>query len=174
MLAHVVACLISDIIALYHDFVLRIHMSTIVHHCINKNECISLSRVRLETNLQTQLLPLFHLISVAISLESTEHCINSNDYNHDKISTLDQTSIELGREPTTQFSQSLWRIRKFLELLSILEAQKRMQFIICTNQLTVGYSGNIVCISVYLAISCMHYNLLSMCNRFGQIWSRSR
>lgn len=65
----------------------------------------------------------------------------------DKISgmmmTLDEGKL------TTQFGQSLWCIGEFLKCSSILETQKRVQFIICTNQLAVGYSGNIVCISVY-------------------------
>ena len=39
------------------------------------------SRVGLETNLQTQLLSLLHLVSIAIGLEGAEHGINSNDYN---------------------------------------------------------------------------------------------
>jgi hypothetical protein len=65
----------------------------------------------------------------------------------DKISgmmmTLDESKL------TTQFGQSLWCIGELLKCSSILETQKRVQFIICTNQLAVGYSGNIVCISVY-------------------------
>jgi hypothetical protein len=57
--------------------------------------------------------------------------------------TLDEVKL------TTQFSQSFWCIGELLKCPSILETQKRVQFIICTNQLAVGYSGNIVCISVY-------------------------
>lgn len=50
---------------------------------------------------------------------------------------------------TTQFSQSLWRFGKLLKSSSVLETQKRVQFVICAHQLTVGYPGDIVCISVY-------------------------
>jgi hypothetical protein len=65
----------------------------------------------------------------------------------DKISDIAMT-LDKGK-PTTQFGQSLWCIGELLKCSSILETQKRVQFIICTNQLAVGYSGNIVCISVY-------------------------
>jgi hypothetical protein len=105
-----------------------------------------LGRVGLETNLQTQLFSLLHFVSSAISLESTEHGIDNSDYFR-LLVTYKNESVK--GKLTTQFSQSLWRVGELFKCSSILETQERVQFIICTNQLAVGYSGNIVCISVY-------------------------
>ena len=39
-----------------------------------------LSRIRLQPNLQSQLLPLLHLIARTISFQRTQHSINHSDY----------------------------------------------------------------------------------------------
>lgn len=97
--------------------------------------------------MQTQLFPLLHLVSCAISLESTEHGVDNSHCFGTKSVTYENDLVK--NKLTTQFSQSFGSIGKLLKCSSILETQKRVQFIICTNQLAVGYSGNIVCISVY-------------------------